>query len=193
MEIPEARAADPSEGASIMHTLTIGFVNDPVARYMWPDPKAYLTMMPQFAMAYGGKALDHASAYTIGDYGGGALWLPPGIHPDEEEFNPIFESIAEKKRSELGESLERLDEFHPSEPHWYLAIIAVDAYHQGQGFGSILMKHAVRKCDEDGKLAYLESSNPRNISIYERHGFEVVGEVKIGDCPVFTPMVRQPG
>jgi ribosomal protein S18 acetylase RimI-like enzyme len=159
---------------------------------MWPDPKTYLTMMPQFAMAYGGKSLSHASAYTIGDYSGAALWLPPGVQPDEEKFNPILESIEENKRAELGEALERLDDFHPKEPHWYLTLIAVDAYQQGQGFGSMLMKHALKRCDEDGKMAYLESSNPRNISIYERHGFEVMGEVKVGEFPVFTPMFRQP-
>ncbi len=192
MEIPKARATDPSEGPNVMSALAIGFVNDPVARYMWPDPKTYLTMMPQFAMAYGGKSLDHASAYTVGDYCGAALWLPPGIQPDEEEFNPVFESIEEKKRAELMESLERLEEFHPPEPHWYLAIVGVDSYHQGQGYGSLLMKHAVKRCDEDGKVAYLESTNPQNISIYERHGFEVVGEVKVGGCPVLTPMIRQP-
>ena len=117
MSIPKARSADSSEGSSIMHALTIGFVNDPVTRYMWPDPKTYLTMMPQFAMAYGGKSLNHASAYTIGDYSGAALWLPPGVQPDEEEFNPIFESIEENKRAELGEALESLDDFHPKEPH----------------------------------------------------------------------------
>jgi GNAT superfamily N-acetyltransferase len=190
MNIPEVRVAGLSEGASIMHAITIGFVNDPVARYMWSDPEAYLTMMPKLAMAYGGKALDHASAYTIGNYSGAALWLPPGVQPDEEQFNPIFESIVEEKQAELGEALERLGAFHPQEPHWHLAMIAVDAYQQGQGFGSILMKHAINRCDEDGKMAYLESSNPRNISIYERYGFEVVGEVKVGGCPVFTPMIR---
>ena len=29
--------------------------------------------------------------------------------------------------------------------------------------------------------AYLESSNPRNMSLYERHGFESMGKVQIGD------------
>ena len=50
----------------------------------------------------------------------------------------------------------------------------------------------VARCDREGLLAYLESSNPRNISLYERHGFEAVGEIQIGAAPVVTPMVRQP-
>ena len=55
-----------------------------------------------------------------------------------------------------------------------------------------LMKHAVRRCDEDETKAYLESTNPRNISLYERHGFEVVGEVQAGSVPLFTAMIRLP-
>ncbi|MCA1748539.1 MAG: hypothetical protein LC634_03060 [Sphingomonadales bacterium] len=38
--------------------------------------------------------------------------------------------------------------------------------------------------------AYLESSNPRNISLYLRHGFEIVGEIQHGSSPVMTPMLR---
>ncbi len=40
-------------------------------------------------------------------------------------------------------------------------------------------------------MFYLEPSNPRNLSIYERHGFETLDEIGIGDCPVITPMLRQ--
>jgi len=35
------------------------------------------------------------------------------------------------------------------------------------------MRHALARCDEESALAYLASSNPRNISLYERHGFEM--------------------
>ena len=31
--------------------------------------------------------------------------------------------------------------------------------------------------------AYLESSNPKNMSLYERHGFESMGRIQIGDSP----------
>jgi len=56
--------------------------------------------------------------------------------------------------------------------------------------GSRLMKHALLRIDEAGLPAYLESSNPRNIPLYERHGFEVMGEIQVGSSPVVTPMIR---
>jgi ribosomal protein S18 acetylase RimI-like enzyme len=54
------------------------------------------------------------------------------------------------------------------------------------------MRHATERCDRDGLPAYLESSNPRNISLYQRHGFEVVGRIQAGTSPVMTPMYRKP-
>ena len=41
-------------------------------------------------------------------------------------------------------------------------------------------------------MAYLESSNPKNVPLYERHGFEVMGFVQPGDFPGIYPMLRQP-
>ena len=52
------------------------------------------------------------------------------------------------------------------------------------------MKHALAHVDEAGLQAYLESSNPRNISLYERHRFEIVGEIQAGAPPVMTPLYR---
>src|SRR3546814_12966763 len=40
------------------------------------------------------------------------------------------------------------------------------------GHGDALMAYALAQCDCDHAPAYLESSNPRNIPFYQRHGFE---------------------
>ena len=39
--------------------------------------------------------------------------------------------------------------------------------------------------------AYLESTNPRNISLYRRHGFEPLGEIRSADSPLLVPMLRK--
>ena len=142
----------------------------------------------------GGRAFENGCAWTDAAFRGAALWLPLGVAPDEEELGQAVNSIlAEAKQAHLFAALEELGSYHPHEPHWFLPLIAVDPICQGRGIGSALMRHAVAKCDETGSRAYLESSNPRNISLYERHGFRVIGEVRSGDCPVFTAMVREPG
>ena len=40
--------------------------------------------------------------------------------------------------------------------------------------------------------AYLESSNPKNVPLYERHGFEVAGVIEAADYPPIIPMMRSP-
>ncbi len=56
----------------------------------------------------------------------------------------------------------------------------------------MLLRHQLKICDRDGALAYLESSNPRNIALYERHGFEALGRIQAGTSPTMVPMLRKP-
>ena len=87
--------------------------------------------------------------------------------------------------------LEEMEEYHPKENTWYLPIIAVDPAYQGAGLGSQLMKKALERVDVEGLDAYLESSNPRNMSLYERCGFETMGRIQVGDSPPVHPMIRR--
>jgi hypothetical protein len=54
------------------------------------------------------------------------------------------------------------------------------------------MRHALIRCDREQKLAYLESSNPKNIPLYERVGFELIGTIQAGTLPPVYPMLRTP-
>ncbi len=38
---------------------------------------------------------------------------------------------------------------------------------------------------------YLDSSNPRNIAFYERHGFRVMGKIQHRSSPMIYPMLRK--
>ncbi len=76
------------------------------------------------------------------------------------------------------------------QPHWHLPLIGVEPARQGQGHGSAMLRHALRWCDGARLPAYLESTTPGNIPLYERHGFEVIGEIRIGRCPPIFPMLR---
>jgi ribosomal protein S18 acetylase RimI-like enzyme len=86
-------------------------------------------------------------------------------------------------------AFELFDRAHPREvPHFYLSLLGTRAEHRGRGYGLGLLAGNLRRIDEAGMPAYLEASNPANVALYERHGFEVRGSFKLpGDGPeVFT-------
>ena len=68
----------------------------------------------------------------------------------------------------------------------------VDPTSQGRGYGSALLRYALEQIDRTGAPAYLESSNPRNVPLYERHGFKILGRVQAGSSPTVVPMLRRP-
>ena len=188
---PEVNCADANIRLRAISTIVLGFAADPMARWVWPDPSEYLTIMPRFINAFGGRAFEHGTAYVTQGACAAALWLPPGIEPDEAEMGAIMEGSLRPEISEdIRAVMKGMAEHHPSEPHWYLPLVAADPIWIGQGLGALLMKHVLRRCDEEGIAAYLESSNPRNISFYQRLGFKITGRIQSGSSPVLTPMLR---
>lgn len=187
------RSATNADIESAIALLMMAFSADPVARWVYPDPGDYVRYFPEFIRAFAGRAFENGNAYVASGLGGAALWLPPRISPDEGAVIDLFErSVIEPVKKDLYEVFEAMGEYHPREPHWYLPMIGVDVAKQGTGIGSALMEFAVERCDSDGLPAYLESSNPRNISLYERFGFDVIGTIQYGDSAPMFPMLRKP-
>lgn len=149
--------------------------------------------MPLAARAFGGKSFALGTAFGIDHFAGAALWLPPGASADEEALARLFERTAPASiQTDLAQVFEQMGSFHPEDPHWYLPLIGVDPARQGQRLGEKLMAHALARCDADRSPAYLESSNPRNVSFYERHGFQALGKIQVGSSPAIVPMLRRP-
>ncbi len=189
----EIRDATPDEMPQTVATIVAAFITDPVGRFAWPSPHEYLRAAPLGTREWAGASLEHGTAYVSADFCAAALWLSPGVHPNQEALEKVFRGTAKpEKLDDLLATFEKMDQWHPEEPLWYLPLIGVEPNAQGTGLGGVLMRHAVARCDQEGALAYLESSNPRNISLYERHGFEVMDEIQVGAGPLVTPMLRQP-
>lgn len=185
--------ATPSDQDHIVAVLTLAFSTDPGARWIYPDPHTYLSYFPDIIKAFGGGALEHGTAYHVADFLGAALWLPPGVKPKEDEMSALMErTVAESTLNDFRSVIEQAGRYRPSEPHWYLPLTGVDPAHQGGGCGSALMKRALTACDREQKLAFLESTNARNVPFYERHGFEVLGTVQVGSSPTSFSMLRRP-
>jgi GNAT superfamily N-acetyltransferase len=193
VSLPAVRPADERDQQVVVDVITLAFSTDPMARWAYPDPSTYLAVMPHTVRAFGGNGFVHGTVHLVDGGAAAAMWLPPGVHPDSERLAALTEEHAPRERlGDMTQVFEQMGEYHPSEPCWYLPLIGVDPACQGRGYGSALLRYALEQCDRDGVPAYLESSNPRNVPLYERHGFAILGSIQAGASPTIVPMLRRP-
>jgi GNAT superfamily N-acetyltransferase len=193
MSTVEVRAVSEREQRAVIDVITLAFSTDPMARWAYPNPQTYLAIMPETIKAFGGNGFAHGTVHLVDGGGAAAMWLPPGVQPDSKRLEVLTEQNAPPERqADMTQVFEQMGRFHPEEPCWYLPLIGVDPTSQGRGYGSALLRHALVQVDRDSAPAYLESSNPRNVPLYERHGFEVLGSIQAGSSPTIVPMLRRP-
>jgi GNAT superfamily N-acetyltransferase len=189
------RVATIAGDADVDHaiaTLVLAFGTDPVARWMYDDPHQYLLHIPRLFRALGTSSFVAGAAQRTNDGLGVALWLAPGVHSDDGPLQAVIaRSIVEEKQADVAAVFERTEHYRPTEPHWYLSLIGVEVLHRNKGWGAALLQHRLRQCDREHLPTYLWSSNSLNTSLYERHGFEMAGTIRVGSSPSMFPMLRR--
>ena len=174
--------------------LSVSFSTDPFVRWLMPNPVDFQHDSQKHPRRAYSQAFEARTIFVIGDFAGAAAWLPPGAKIDRSE--EIAQAAPQSATSDLGfppefsELISQSAAYCPSEPHWYLGLIAVDPAYRGRGLGTKLMEHCLSFVDRDGLPAYLESTNSANTSLYRRFGFEQLAEVQVGAAPPRFPMLR---
>ena len=198
---PAVRRATVAEVPDVVATLATAFAHDPVLSFLFEDADRRPGLLATFfaARLAGGRGMDEVLTVAgTGDPVSAAVWVPPRREEDPApDFGPVVaalsvllgEEVAMRKFLALGPLLEA----HPPAPHWYLAFVGTRPDARGVGMGSALIAAITSRCDDEGIPAYLESSDPVNVPLYESHGFRVVGEVGIPDGPTVPLMWREPG
>src|ERR1035438_3440507 len=144
MSAPSFSPVGRNEQASVFATLVSAFTDDPVERWLYPEPQAYLAHFPEFLAAFGGRAFDGQSVWSLGEFSAVALWLPPGTAPDSDTIITVLtESVSPGKHGDMFSVLDQMDVAHPTYPHWYLPWFGVAAALQGSGLGGQLLKRCL--------------------------------------------------
>jgi len=194
MSSPAIVSAPPDDRERVLATLTTAFASDPITRWVLPEPHRFIKYFPPILEHMGGGAFESGGAFRSGDFGGASLWLPPGAHSDMEALGAVAaEAVPAEDQAKVFGFMGQMDQYHPTEPHWYLPFIGVDPTKQGLGYGSALLIHALKNADRDKLPAYLEATSPGSKRLYERHGFEALGEIQAADSPPMWPMLRRVG
>jgi ribosomal protein S18 acetylase RimI-like enzyme len=74
---------------------------------------------------------------------------------------------------------------HKVKSSYWIDMLAISRRDQGNGYGSALIKLAIRQCRRRGFSSlhvFVDRINPRAIAFYIKHGFEMEGYEKSIDC-----------
>jgi ribosomal protein S18 acetylase RimI-like enzyme len=195
--VSEVRHATPADVRALTRTFARAFADDPVFSWLYPDEATrYDGLAALFTVALQ-AGLRRGHTYTAADGRGGSVWSPPGIELlDERGGQRLLAAMSEHIGADAPARIETMltmQAMHPHDPpSFYLFSTAVDPDAQGRGLGAALLREVLDVCDRQRFPAYLESSSPRNQTLYERHGFEPIEAYTFPDGPVATAMWREP-
>lgn len=172
------------------------FAEDPVNNWVFGKFQSIRSMFRVMARE---MYLPAGLSYLHPD-GGATMWMPPGVQSAPSSFGMLKFALGQMLHGtpgaiQRGLTLsEKMQDWHPKDPHMYLFTIGTTAQARGKGVGKGLLTPVLAACDAAGVPVYLENSNPANSGFYGAYGFERMGVFEIGGegTPVMEPMWREP-
>ena len=196
------------------------FFDDPFVRTFFPDDAEYRLRAPWLnKMMLWSLGASYNMTEVCCDANGAVLstacWEPchmsvGAIFRCLYMFAWLLGTLGIRKTALFGAVLFKLEakrHKHAPTAH-HLQLLGTSPDHQSKGLGATSMMFGIRRAEQQGVPCYLESSNPKNVPFYKRHGFKIVeeyyhweaegavdgdGDVVKGRGPVATLMLRPLG
>lgn len=198
----EVRRHRDDELSTLIAVATRAFWDDPLFNFFSPDLLRQHRSMPGFfaAAVYDCARYGEVWTATIGEtIVGVAMWLPPGVHPPTGGLRAVRQmrhatpTIARSpQRVTAIKLMNEITRHHPTEPHWYLEVLATDPKFQARGVGKALLAPILDRADTEGLSVYLETQKESNLAYYQRFRFEVGETLRVAGSPPVWTMIRQP-
>lgn len=181
------RDARPADLPAAAHTLATAFDDYSWTRWSIPEDH-HAERLEELQSIY----LEHALS-------SGIVLVSEHLDGVAALLRPHSPAPADAAQARIADLLgDRLDVFlaaelppRPTEA-WELATLGVRPSARGRGLGSALLAEGLRRVDAAGGSCTLETSDPRNVELYSRHGFSVTATTRIPDGPVVHSMLRAP-
>lgn len=171
-------------------TVVSAFADDPVERWMFPDPDEYLEHFPWFVAAFAGAAFEQRTAWQLGEFAAVALWLPPNAETDGAAIARVFtEASGRTSTRTCSRSASRWSA--PTRPTRTGTCPGSRSIRPARGRPRRRAAAALPRDRRRRRPARVPGdAQPRTIPLYERHDFELTGQAQAGSCPPVTFMLR---
>ena len=189
------------DSVTVAKILTGAFHGDPFFRWLFPGQshETCLRKWWEFLSLHSGENPKCALSCDR-DESSASIWTKPihdsidrDPHDEQNDFIDLMYELVNDRISQVLEAFSEVNANHPQEPHWYLQAVGTIPQMQGKGRAAKLLQPILEICDSEGVGAYLESTNPRNISFYYRLGFEIRKELVLdAGQAALTCMWREP-
>ena len=170
-------------------TLTSAFMNDPLIAHIFPDDeqkkqlvKKYFQMRLRYGILYGEV---YASSHN---FEGVAMWLPGkkvhvsnwrGIRAGGLRLYFQLGLKIMKKIQSVNHYTSSFREKLIDPPYWYMGPIGVVPEHQRKGVARNLLQPFLTRMDREDTDCFIETQIKKNVVIYKKYGFKVIGRGKI--------------
>lgn len=188
--------ATPDDLDELGVVLGRAFVDDPVWTWIYPQPDRSRRLITMFRSLLRATLDRGATVVTDEARRGAAIWQRSdarrlGVLGNLRMGATMLRSGARIRRGQV--LMRTIERQHPKQPHWYLSVLGTDPAYQGQGVGSALVGHVLNDPVNVGEAAHLTTETEANVPFYQRHGFEVTGELDVpGGGPHLWLMWRDP-
>ncbi len=180
MSSPPVRLATRDDRERVVDTVVAAFAADPAFRHFFPGDE-YADQAPIFAAHLFDQRAQHGGVWLAEEGAAVALWNPPGVVP---EWPPAGQADVVVRRLDRYDAV--VHQLLPTEPHWYLGVLATHPDHAGRRLGRAVMAAGIERAHRDGVPAYLETVTETNLAIYTRSGWQVTGATSVDGLDVWV-------
>ena len=184
----------------IAKILAQAFVEDPMFSFIFPKSETRLQALNACFQPFVADGVSRGEVVLAPEEQGVCIWYPPEVSVFDDRFEEIVAEVI-FITSQFGgqEAAERFEQLanqvgakEPTVPRCEVLWIALLPKARGKGIGGSLLLPALNCADTKQVGCYLVSSNRRNISFYERHGFQKNCLIQVSDMYSMTGMWRDP-
>ena len=180
MSSAQVRPANLDDRELVVDTVLAAFAADPAFQHFFPGEE-YADQAPVFVRHLFDQRAPYGGVWVADEGAAVALWNPPGVVP---AWPPSGQAEAVVRRMERYDGA--VHQLLPTEPHWYLGVLATHPDHAGQRLGRSVMAAGLERAQQDGLPAYLETVTRTNLAIYAASGWQVAGTIAVAGLDVWV-------